>query len=143
MFVLLATVLLVAGVAFGYWVVLPKAVHFLTNFDDQYYNTQLRARDYYSFVITVLLAIGIVFELPIFLLALVRLDVLSTYTLRKNRRLGYFIAAVVAVLLPGIDPVTTTFEIIPLIALYEASIWLAILVERRAPRPEAASLTDP
>jgi Sec-independent protein secretion pathway component TatC len=73
----------------------------------------------------------------------VRLDVLSTYTLRKNRRLGYFIAAVVAVLLPGIDPVTTTFEIIPLIALYEASIWLAILVERRAPRPEAASLTDP
>src|SRR5262245_33568346 len=143
LFVLLATVLLVAGVAFGYWVVLPKAVHFLTNFDDQYYNTQLRARDYYSFVITVLLAIGIVFELPIFLLALVRLDVLSTYTLRKNRRLGYFIAAVVAVLLPGIDPVTTTFEIIPLIALYEASIWLAILVERRAPRPEAASLTDP
>ena len=143
MFVLLATVLLVAGVAFGYWIVLPKAVHFLTNFDDQYYNTQLRARDYYSFVITVLLAIGIVFELPIFLLALVRLDVLSTYTLRKNRRLGYFIAAVVAVLLPGIDPVTTTFEIIPLIALYEASIWLAILVERRAPRPEAASVTHP
>lgn len=143
LFVLLATALLVAGVAFGYWVVLPKAVHFLTNFDDQYYNAQLRARDYYSFVITVLLAIGIVFELPIFLLALVRLDVLSTYTLRKNRRLGYFIAAVVAVLLPGIDPVTTTFEIIPLIALYEASIWLAILIERRAPRPEAASLTDP
>ena len=143
MFVLLATVLLVAGIAFGYWVVLPKAVHFLTNFDDQYYNAQLRARDYYSFVITVMLAIGIVFELPIFLLALVRLDVLSTYTLRRNRRLGYFIAAVVAVLLPGIDPVTTTFEIIPLIALYEASIWLAILVERRAPRPEAASLTDP
>jgi sec-independent protein translocase protein TatC len=143
MFVLLATVLLVAGIAFGYWVVLPKAVHFLTNFDDQYYNAQLRARDYYSFVITVMLAIGIVFELPIFLLALVRLDVLSTYTLRRNRRLGYFIAAVVAVLLPGIDPVTTTFEIIPLIALYEASIWLAILVERRAVRAEAASLTDP
>ncbi len=143
LFVLLATVLLVAGVAFGYWIVLPKAVHFLTNFDDQYYNSQLRARDYYSFVITVLLAIGIVFELPIFLLALVRLGVMTPDTLRSNRRLGYFIVAVVAVLLPGVDPVTTTFEILPLIALYEASIWLAIIVERRAVRAQAASLTDP
>ena len=143
LFVLLATVLLVAGIAFAYWVVLPKAVHFLTNFDDQYYNSQLRARDYYSFVITVLLAIGLVFELPIFLLALVRLDVMTPDTLRRNRRLGYFIVAVVAVLLPGVDPVTTTFEILPLIALYEASIWLAIVVERRSMRAEAASLTDP
>jgi sec-independent protein translocase protein TatC len=77
------------------------------------------------------------------MLALVRLDVISTDTLRRNRRLGYFIVAVIAVLLPGIDPVTTTFEMVPLIALYEASIWLAILVERRAARPEAASLTEP
>jgi len=142
-FVLFATVLLVAGVAFGYWVVLPKAIHFLTNFDDTLYKVELRARDYYSFVLTVLLAVGIVFELPIFLLALVRLGVLSTDTLRHNRRLGYFIVAVVAVLLPGIDPVTTTFETIPLIVLFEASIWLALLVERRAPRAEAASLSEP
>jgi sec-independent protein translocase protein TatC len=143
-FVLLATGLLAAGIAFGYWIVLPKAVHFLTNFDDQYYNSQLRARDYYSFVITVLIAIGLVFELPIFILALVMLGVVSPDTLRRNRRLGYFIVAVVAVLLPGIDPVTTTFEIIPLIALYEASIWLSILVERRRARtPEPASLTEP
>src|SRR5215212_4974909 len=141
--VLLATVLLVAGVAFAYWVVLPKAVHFLTNFDDQYYNSQLRARDYYGFVMTVLIAVGLVFQLPIFILALVRLDVLSTDTLRKNRRLGYFIVAVVAVLLPGIDPVTTTFEMVPLIALYELSIWLAVLVERRSTRIEAASLSEP
>ena len=90
-----------------------------------------------------LFAVGLVFELPIFLLALVRLDVLSTQTLRSNRRLGYFIVAVIAVLLPGIDPVTTTLEAIPLVALYEASIWLAVLMERRAPRPEPASVTEP
>jgi sec-independent protein translocase protein TatC len=81
--------------------------------------------------------------LPIFILALVRLDVLSTQTLRRNRRLGYFIVAVVAVLLPGIDPVTTTLEMAPLMALYEGSIWLAVLMERRAPRAEPASLTEP
>jgi len=143
LFVLLATFLLVGGIAFAYWVVLPQAVHFLTNFDDQYYNSQLRARDYYGFVLTVLSAVGLVFELPIFMLALVRLDVISTATLRRNRRLGYFIVAVVAVLLPGIDPVTTTFEMVPLIALYELSIWLAVLVERRSPRMEAASLSEP
>src|SRR5919206_139445 len=98
LFVLLATALLVAGTAFGYWIVLPKAIHFLTNFDNSVYNVQIRARDYFSFVITVLIAVGLVFELPIFIMALVRLGVLSTRTLRSNRRLGYFIVAVVAVL---------------------------------------------
>jgi sec-independent protein translocase protein TatC len=142
-FVLLATVLLVAGVAFGYYLVLPQAIHFLTNFDKSIYNVQIRARDYFSFVTTVLIAVGLVFELPIFILALVRLGVLSTRTLRRNRRLGYFIVAVVAVLLPGVDPVTTTLEAIPLMVLYEGSIWLSVLVERRSPRAEVASLSEP
>lgn len=143
MFVLFATVLLAAGVAFGYWVVLPKAISFLTNFDETRFQVELRAREYYGFVMTVLLAVGLVFQLPIFMLALVRLGVISTDTLRSNRRLGYFVVAVVAVLLPGIDPVTTTLEAVPLIVLYELSIWLAVLVERRAPQPEPASLTEP
>ena len=84
MFVALATVLLVAGVAFGYWIVLPKAVSFLTNFDEQQFNAQIRAKDYYGFVMTVLLAVGLVFQLPIFILALVRLGVLQTSTLRQQ-----------------------------------------------------------
>jgi sec-independent protein translocase protein TatC len=138
LFVVLATVLLVCGTAFGYWVVLPKAIHFLTSFDESLYNVQIRARDYFSFVITVLIAVGLVFQLPIFIVALVRLGVLSTHTLRTNRRLGYFIVAVVAVLLPGVDPVTTTLEAIPLMVLYEGSIWLSVFVERRAVRVETS-----
>jgi sec-independent protein translocase protein TatC len=142
-FVVMATALLVAGVSFGYWVVLPKAIAFLTNWDEERFIIELRAREYYGFVMTVLLAVGLVFQLPIFMLALVRLGVISTYTLRRNRRLGYFIVAVIAVLLPGIDPVTTSLQAIPLIVLYELSIWLAVLVERRVERAEAASLTEP
>jgi sec-independent protein translocase protein TatC len=142
-FVLMATGLLAAGVSFGYWVVLPKAIGFLTNWNESYFEIELRAREYYGFVMTVLLAVGLVFQLPIFMLALVRLGVVSTDTLRRNRRLGYFIVAVVAVLLPGIDPVTTSLQAVPLIVLYEASIWLAVLVERRAERAEPASLTEP
>jgi sec-independent protein translocase protein TatC len=131
-FVLLSTALLAGGLAFGYFVALPAAVHFLTNYDNNLFNVQIRARDYISFSMTVLLAVALVFELPIFVLALVRLGVLTTKQLRSNRRLGYFIVAIIGVLLPGIDPVTTAVETIPLWVLYEASIWLSVFVERRA-----------
>src|SRR5438105_4785229 len=142
-FVFGASGLLVGGIVFGYFVVLPAAVHYLTNFDKSLYDIRLRARDYYSFTTMVLLAMAVVFELPIFVLALVRLGVLSTARLRRERRIGYFVVACIAVALPGIDPVTTTIEAIPLLILYEASIWLSVLVERRSPRIEAASLSEP
>ena len=138
-YVAFATGLLVAGVAFGYYVVLPKALQFLTHYDESLYNIQIRARDYFSFTLLVLAGVGLVFELPIFVLALVRLGILSTRTLRRNRRLGYFAVAVVAVLLPGIDPFTTTLEMIPLVVLYEGSIWLAVLMERRWRLSEVAA----
>jgi len=129
-FVGFATGLLVAGVAFGYYIVLPRALSFLTHYNDKTFNVLIRASDYYNFVLLVLVGVGIVFELPIFVLALVRLGVLTSYKLRHTRRMGYFIVAIVAVLLPGIDPVTTTLEAIPLFVLYEGSIWLAVLMER-------------
>jgi sec-independent protein translocase protein TatC len=136
-FVLFATGLLGAGIVFGYFVALPAAVHYLTNFDKEQFDIQLRAKDYYSFVTMVLLAMGIVFELPVFILALVWLGILSTRQLRRNRRMGYFVVAVIGVALPGVDPITTVIEIIPLWLLFEGSIWLSVLVERRqraAPR---------
>src|ERR671930_1663184 len=120
LFVGFASVLLAAGVAFGYWLVLPQALHFLTHYDDRLYDIQIRARDYFSFAVAVLAAVGIVFELPIFVLGLVRIGILSTSTLRHNRRLGYF-----------------------LVALYEGSIWLAVLLERRWGAREAEAATEP
>jgi sec-independent protein translocase protein TatC len=131
LFVAFGTGLFAAGIAFGYFVVLPAALHFLTNYDSDLFNIQIRARDYISFTVGVLAAVGIVFELPVVILSLVRLGILSTQTLRKNRRLGYFAVAVVAVLLPGIDPITTMLETLPLWALFELSIWLGVFVERR------------
>jgi sec-independent protein translocase protein TatC len=138
-----ATALGLGGIAFGYWVVLPKAIHFLTNYDKTHYTILIRARDYYSFASLVLLATTVVFEVPIFVLALVRIGVLSSARLRRNRRLGYVIMAALAVALPGVDVVTTTLEMIPLIVLFELSIWLSVLVERRLPSPEPASLSEP
>src|SRR5438552_9993712 len=132
-FVFLATGLLVAGIVFGYFVALPAAVHYLTNFDKSLYDIRLRARDYYSFATMVMLAMAVVFELPIVMLALVRLGILSTARLRKERRLGYFVVACIAVALPGIDPVTTVIEAVPLLVPYEGSLWLSVLMVRPSP----------
>jgi len=127
-----ATALAVAGLAFGYWILLPRAVHWLTHYDEKQFQILIRAKDYYSFTSTVLLGIVVVFELPMVVLGLVHLGVLSSRSLRRHRRLGYFIVAVVALGLPGPDPVTTTLELLPMWALFEGSIWLAWIVERRA-----------
>jgi sec-independent protein translocase protein TatC len=129
--VVIASSLFVCGVVFMYYVVLPRALDFLTNFDDELYDNQVRASYYYSFVSWTLLAGGLAFQLPIFVLALVRLRVLSSDRLRQNRPTAFVILLVFAILLPTVDPVSLAFEVIPLVLLYEASIWLAVLMERR------------
>jgi sec-independent protein translocase protein TatC len=126
-----AAILAAGGLAFGYFVALPAAVHFLTNFDSHLYDIQIRARDYLSFAAVVLFAVTIVFEVPIVILGLVRIRILSSAKLRRNRRIGYVVMAAIAVALPGVDPVTTAMEMIPLMLLFEGSIWLAVLLERR------------
>jgi sec-independent protein translocase protein TatC len=135
-----AAVLAAGGLAFGYFVALPAAVHFLTNYDKNLYFIQIRARDYLSFAAVVLFAVTIVFEVPIVILGLVRIGILSSAKLRRNRRIGYVVMAAIAVALPGVDPVTTTMEMIPLMLLFEGSIWLSVLLERRQAAPAEALL---
>ena len=130
-FVGVATALLFGGFAFAYWIVLPQAIRFLTNYDSDLYLIQLQAKPYLSFTVMVLMGVGVVFELPVFILGLVRLGILTSAALRKNRRIGYFAVACVAVLLPGIDPVTLILEIVPLWILFEGSIWLSVFFEKR------------
>ena len=129
--VAVATLLFAAGMAFAYWVVLPNAMPFLLGFDAELYDIQIRAREYYSFAAATIFVVGLLFELPIFVLALVRLGVLTSARLRANRRIGYGICVIAAVLLPGVDFVTMALQILPVVALFEASIWLAVLFERR------------
>ena len=105
--VVFAAVLGAAGLSFGYWVLLPRAIHFLTNYDSRHFVHLIKASTYYSFVVTVLLGIVVVFQLPLVVLGLVSLGVLSSRSLRRHRRIGYFVTAVIALALPGPDPVTT------------------------------------
>jgi sec-independent protein translocase protein TatC len=122
---LMVPVLFVAGVAFAYFVVLPPAIDFLLSFNADEFNTQVRARDYYSFVALSLIALGLLFQVPVGILALVRLGITTPRQLRKNRRYAILGIAVAAALLPTVDPVTLLLEMVPLIVLYELSILLA------------------
>lgn len=130
-FVAFAALLLGGGIVFGYRIALPAALKFLTNYDNHVYNVQIRAADYISFAVLVLAACGAVFELPIVVLGLVRVRALTSRRLRSNRRIGYLIVACIGVALPGVDPVTTIIETIPLAILFEASIWMSAAFERR------------
>jgi sec-independent protein translocase protein TatC len=123
--------LLAAGLAFGYSVALPGALNFLVRYDNSIYDVKLRAADYISFAILVLAACAAVFELPIVVLGLVRIRALTSAKLRHNRRIGYMIVACIGVALPGVDPVTTCLETLPLMVLFEASIWLSVILEKR------------
>ena len=130
-FVVIATALFAAGVVFMYYVVLPQALDFLTSYDADLYDTQIRASYYYNFVALLLLGGGLAFLLPIFVLALVRLRILTTDRLRRNRRIAFVLLLIFAALLPTADPVSLAFEVIPLVLLFEASIWVAVFLERR------------
>ncbi len=129
--VVFATVLGLGGVAFGYYVILPPAIHFLTGYDEPHYHILIRARDYYKFVAFVLLGVALAFEVPVFVLALVRLRVLTAAQLRRTWRMGVFVMTVIGVILPGVDPVSTLLSVIPLVTLYVLSIGLATYLEPR------------
>lgn len=122
---LMVPVLFVTGAVFCYFVVLPPAINFLLDFNSDQFRTEVRARDYYTFVTLTMVAMGLGFQVPIAILALVKLGITTPQKLRKNRRYAYLVIVVLAAFLPTVDPVTLALETIPLLALYEGSILLA------------------
>jgi sec-independent protein translocase protein TatC len=133
-------VLFLSGVAFGYFVALPRAINFLQNFNDQSFDILIRAADYYKFAVVLLVVIGLLFQIPVGVLAVTRLGVISARQLAKNR--GYVIlllAVVAAVATPTPDPVTMLIAMAPLVILFELSIQLAKVMERRRERQAEAA----
>ncbi|MBA2517675.1 MAG: twin-arginine translocase subunit TatC [Solirubrobacterales bacterium] len=129
--------LFVGGVLFAYYAVLPSAVDFLQNFNDDEYDILLQARDYYKFAITVLIAMGLAFQVPIGILAVTGVGIVSIAQLRRTRRYALIVIAVAAAILPGQDPVTMLLIMVPMYGLYEGSILIASLLDRRSRRAAA------
>ncbi|MDX6633518.1 MAG: sec-independent protein translocase protein TatC [Solirubrobacterales bacterium] len=128
---LMVPVLFLAGVVFSYFVIMPAATKFLLNFNSSEFQILVRARDYYSFLGMTLLTLGLVFQVPIVILALCRIGVITADQLASNRRYAVLVIAIVAVLLPGTDPVTTSLIMLPMLLLFELGIVLGRAFGRR------------
>jgi sec-independent protein translocase protein TatC len=135
----LAPMLFVAGLAFGYLVVLPGAVGFLQNFNSGSFDALVQARSYYQFVLFTVLATGVLFQIPVAVIGLNQAGILNTRQLRENRRYAIVAIVALALLLPGTDPVTTLLELIPMLLLFELSIVIATVLERRSAASRARS----
>jgi sec-independent protein translocase protein TatC len=125
--------LFAAGVAFGYAVVLPAALHFFQNFNSDQFNVLVQAGQYYKFAAMTLLAMGLVFQVPVAILAVTRAGIITPRQLRRNRRYAILACGLVAAALPG-DAITLLLETVPLYVLFELSVMVASIAERRATR---------
>ena len=127
---LFVPLLFTAGAIFGYYVVVPSAVRFLYFWASNEVTALPRAKSIYPFEMTMMFVMGIIFEMPAAVWVLTRLHILSSRVMKKNRRIAIVILAIVAAALPGTDPVSMLLELVPLLVLFEVSIWVARGVER-------------
>lgn len=134
-FVLIATSLFLVGVAFCFFIVLPFAMGFLLTYKiGDFMMPMLSVGQYIDFCLKFLLAFGIVFELPIFIVFATRFGLVTTKTLAKNRRYAILIAFIIAAILtPTPDAFNQTLMAVPMIALYEVGILISrILIRQKA-----------
>ena len=124
-FLLSVPVLFIGGATFGYFVVMPAALDFLLGFNEDSFNIEIRGSEYYGFFILTLIAVGLLFQIPVFVLAICRLGIVTPEALAENRRYAILLIAVAAMLLPGTDPVTMLISMAPLYLLFEFSLVLA------------------
>jgi len=131
----------IAGVAFSYYVLLPPAIQFLLSFGTDIATPQIRISNYVSLIGRLLLASGLIFETPVITTFLARLGIISSGWMARQRKWAVIFAFILGALItPTIDPVNQTIVALPLIVLYEISIWLARLVERKQRTKQISSM---
>jgi len=128
-------IMFVGGVVFGYFILVPPAMKFLLTFGSDIATPQIKIGNYVSVVTKLLLAIGFIFEMPVISTFLARLGIITPKWLSDKRKAAIIFAFVLAAIItPTLDPVNQSLVAVPLIALYEMSIWLAKIVYRGEPR---------
>jgi sec-independent protein translocase protein TatC len=139
-FVIYATFLFIIGVLFGYYVITPESINFLSSYTiSPTIENKFSVDSYLSSVATLTLATGIVFELPILVYVLSSLGVLTVKFMRETRRYAVVVILIIAaVVTPTPDMMTMTVVSIPLFILYEVGILVAAVVEKRKKAREAA-----
>ncbi len=126
-----STCLLAGGTLFGYVFVLPATVQFLLNSANGFMKAMLSGSKYVSFVIFLLLILGLVFELPLIMVMLSKLGIIKAQMLKKSRKYAIIVILILlALLTPTPDVFTLLAVSVPMIGLYELSIWWIYLLEK-------------
>ena len=136
-FVISSTILFIGGVLFGYYVALPPAYSFFVEFSSDFLKPMFSLKEYLSLSLKLLLAFGLSFELPVFIFFMAKIGIVNSKMLAKQRRyaiLVIFIAA--AILTPSPDAITQIIMAIPLMILYEFSIFIARFAEKKHPEAD-------
>ncbi|MCE2456571.1 MAG: twin-arginine translocase subunit TatC [Dehalococcoidia bacterium] len=128
----------VVGAAFGYRVLFPPMVNFLLNFGSDVATPLISIRSYINLMLTLLFWMGLIFEIPVVTFFLAKIGLVTPEMLARNRRYAIVAAFILgAVITPTFDPINQAFVAIPIIVLYEASVWLAKLAVRGRRRSAA------
>lgn len=136
-FVISSSLLFITGVLFGYFIALPPAFEFFVSFNNQYLQAMLSFKDYLSLFVTFLLGFGLSFELPIFIFFLTKLGIVNAKMLSKQRRYAILVIFIVAAILtPSPDALSQVLMAIPLMFLYEISIFVSKFAEKKKENTE-------
>lgn len=142
-FVFFSTVLFVGGVLFGYFIALPPAFSFFVSFSTDFLKPMISFREYLNLTLKFLLAFGICFEMPVFIFFLAKMGIVNSKMLSKQRRYAILIIFIVAAILtPSPDALSQILMAIPLMALYEVSIFVAKFARRIKPASEETAASD-
>jgi len=132
-FSLLSALCFLAGVAFGYLVVFPPAFRFLTSYNTSYLSPLPTVKEYFSLSLRLLIAFGLIFEMPVFMVLLSKLGLVTTSFLTKNRKYAFLFSFIIAAIVtPTPDVVNQVLMAAPMVVLYEVSI-VAIWLFARKP----------
>ena len=119
------------GAAFGYRILFPPAISFLTHFGEDVATPQIRIGPYVNLMVSLLFWMGLVFEIPLVLFFLSKIGVVTPEWLAGQRRYAIVVAFILgAMITPTFDPINQTFVALPIVLLYELGIWLAKLAAR-------------
>ena len=131
-FTVLSSVCFLGGATFGYYVVFPPAFRFLMGYTTDFLSALPTVKEYFSLSLRLLIAFGVVFELPVFMVLLAKIGMVDTTFLRKNRKYAFLISFIIAAILtPTPDVVNQMLMGIPMVVLYEVSILAVWLFGRK------------
>jgi sec-independent protein translocase protein TatC len=134
-FILICSLLFIIGILFAYYLIVPITLNFFGSYQvSETIKNQISLDSYISTIITVTLSIGIVFELPILIYFLAKIGLVSIETLKKNRKYTLVIVLIIAAIVTPPDVFSQILVTIPLMILYEVSIWMAKYAKKRDER---------